>query len=163
MLCYISAQYNASYCASKPRPQNVELDTEIDLMFECPGIPLSYGLQRSFTRVLCKLHAKTDRKSTFVNLDRIRCSVEEISIRRDDLEVSQICYFATPNCRSPTHGGMPCHAWRLLSYSGASNPAGKKEHICKTRKLSPELDPRAGPGAAAALCSLDHVVFYVDA
>ncbi|KAJ7278743.1 hypothetical protein C8J57DRAFT_1059528 [Mycena rebaudengoi] len=48
-------------------------------MFECLGIPLSHGSQRLFTRILRKLHPKTEWKSTFMNLDRIQCSVEEIS------------------------------------------------------------------------------------
>jgi hypothetical protein len=48
-------------------------------MFECPGIPLSRGSQRIFTKIIRKLHPRSMRKSTFVNLDRIRCSVQEIS------------------------------------------------------------------------------------
>jgi hypothetical protein len=55
------------------------VDTEIDLMFECPGVLLSHGSQRYFTKVIKRLQPKPQRKSTFINLDRIRCSVQEIS------------------------------------------------------------------------------------
>ncbi|KAJ7672968.1 hypothetical protein DFH06DRAFT_1266805 [Mycena polygramma] len=40
-------------------------------MFDCPGILISTGSQRTWTKVI--------KKSTFINLDRIRCSVQEIS------------------------------------------------------------------------------------
>jgi hypothetical protein len=30
----------------------VEIDTEIDLMFDCPGILISQGSQRSFTKII---------------------------------------------------------------------------------------------------------------
>ncbi|KAJ6468950.1 hypothetical protein C8R45DRAFT_837603 [Mycena sanguinolenta] len=48
-------------------------------MFELPGIPLSQGSQRVFTKIIQNLKPKPLRKSTFVNLDRIRCSVQEPS------------------------------------------------------------------------------------
>jgi hypothetical protein len=70
---------NQAKFLTQTQRQDVEIDTEIDLMFECPGIPLSHGSQRLFTRILCKLHTKPEQKSIFVSLDSIRCSVEEIS------------------------------------------------------------------------------------
>lgn len=48
----------------------VQVDTEIDLMFECPGILLSQGSQRFFTKVIRKLRLKPQRHSTFMNLER---------------------------------------------------------------------------------------------
>ncbi|KAJ6474168.1 hypothetical protein C8R45DRAFT_1054783 [Mycena sanguinolenta] len=48
-------------------------------MFELPGIPLHRGSQRSFTKIIRRMRPKPLRKSTFVNLDRIRCAVEETS------------------------------------------------------------------------------------
>ncbi|KAJ7186234.1 hypothetical protein GGX14DRAFT_383650 [Mycena pura] len=53
------------------------MDTEIDLMFTLPGILLSTGTQHSFTKIIMSLHPKPIRKSTNINLDRIRCSVAE--------------------------------------------------------------------------------------
>ncbi|KAJ7814472.1 hypothetical protein B0H13DRAFT_1514350, partial [Mycena leptocephala] len=44
-----------------------------------PGILLSTGSQRIFTKIIRILQPAPYRKFTFVNLDRIRCSVEEIS------------------------------------------------------------------------------------
>ncbi|KAJ7289411.1 hypothetical protein C8J57DRAFT_1046312, partial [Mycena rebaudengoi] len=44
--------------------------------FECPGILLSQGSQRYFTKVIKMLHPRPDQKSTFTNSNR---SVEEIS------------------------------------------------------------------------------------
>jgi hypothetical protein len=61
------------------RPRTVEIDTEIDLMFESPGMLLSHGSQRFFTKIIRKLRPRIQRKSTFVNLDRVRCSIQEIS------------------------------------------------------------------------------------
>jgi hypothetical protein len=57
----------------------VEIDTQIDLMFECPGVRLSQGSQGYFYKIILKLHPQPERKSTFISLDRIRCSVLEIS------------------------------------------------------------------------------------
>ncbi|KAJ7926692.1 hypothetical protein B0H13DRAFT_1599414 [Mycena leptocephala] len=48
-------------------------------MFQCPGILLSTDSQKIFTRIFRNLQPSPYRKSTFVNLDRIRCSIEEIS------------------------------------------------------------------------------------
>jgi hypothetical protein len=59
--------------------RGVEIDTEIDIMFENPGIPLAQGSQRLFTKIIRKLRPKPQRKYTFVNLDRIRCSIQEAS------------------------------------------------------------------------------------
>jgi hypothetical protein len=59
--------------------ETIEIDTEVDLMFECPGILLSQGSQRFFTKIIRKSRPRPQRQSTFVNLDRIRCSVQEIS------------------------------------------------------------------------------------
>jgi hypothetical protein len=56
--------------------RTIEINTEIDLMFECPGIPLSQ--EKLFTKIIWRLRPKKDRTSTFVNLDRIRCSFQEI-------------------------------------------------------------------------------------
>jgi hypothetical protein len=57
----------------------VEIDTEIDLMFQCPGIPLCMGSQRKFTKLIRSLKPLPQRKQTLINLDRIRCAVQEIS------------------------------------------------------------------------------------
>ncbi|KAJ7193440.1 hypothetical protein GGX14DRAFT_379079 [Mycena pura] len=46
-------------------------------MFTLPGILLSTGTQHSFTKIIMSLHPKPIRKSTNINLDRIRCSVAE--------------------------------------------------------------------------------------
>lgn len=59
--------------------RSAEIDTEIDLMFENPGIPLAQGSQRLFTKIIRKLRPKPQRKYTFVNPDRIRCSIQEAS------------------------------------------------------------------------------------
>ncbi|KAJ7243831.1 hypothetical protein B0H12DRAFT_1022826 [Mycena haematopus] len=48
-------------------------------MFELSGIPLAGGSQRLFTKIIRKLESRPKRKSTFINLDRIRCSIEEVS------------------------------------------------------------------------------------
>ncbi|KAJ6452006.1 hypothetical protein C8R47DRAFT_998274 [Mycena vitilis] len=40
---------------------------------------LSAGSQRLFTKVIKSLQSKSECKSTFVNLDRVRCSVQKIS------------------------------------------------------------------------------------
>jgi hypothetical protein len=64
---------------TKIRPRAVEIDTNIDIMFECPGILLSHGSQKIFYKILRSLRPRTHRKSTFINLDRIRCSIQEIS------------------------------------------------------------------------------------
>jgi hypothetical protein len=58
---------------------SVEVDTEIDLMFQCLGFLLSTGSQKTFTKIIRNLQPRPHRQSTFTNLDRIRCSVEEIS------------------------------------------------------------------------------------
>jgi hypothetical protein len=52
---------------------------DIDLMFACPGVLLSQGSQRYFTKVIRSLRPRPHRKSTYTNLDRIRSLVEEIS------------------------------------------------------------------------------------
>lgn len=57
----------------------VQIESEIDRMFECLGVLLSQGSQRFFTRVIRMLRPKPHRKSTFINLDQIPCSVQEIS------------------------------------------------------------------------------------
>jgi hypothetical protein len=67
-----------SYVWSDPS-LTIQIDSEIDLMFECPGVFLSQGSQRFFTKTIRMLCPTPYRKSTFINLDRIRCSVEEIS------------------------------------------------------------------------------------
>jgi hypothetical protein len=59
--------------------QIVKIETEIDCMFELPGIPLAHRSQRQFTKIIRKREPKPMRRSTFVNLDQIRCSVEEVS------------------------------------------------------------------------------------
>ncbi|KAJ7269036.1 hypothetical protein C8J57DRAFT_947103, partial [Mycena rebaudengoi] len=57
----------------------VELDTQVDVMFENPGMLLCRGSQRYFTKIIKSLRTRPYRKNTFTNLDRIRCSVEEVS------------------------------------------------------------------------------------
>ncbi|KAJ6492111.1 hypothetical protein C8R45DRAFT_1053084 [Mycena sanguinolenta] len=59
--------------------QNIKIDTEIDCMFELSGILLARGSQILFTKIIRKLEPKPIRKSTFVNLDRICCSIQEAS------------------------------------------------------------------------------------
>lgn len=66
--------------ALKFQPGNpVVLDTDIDIMFNCPGVMLSNGTQRFFTKVINSLKAPPLRKSTESNLDRIRCCIQEVS------------------------------------------------------------------------------------
>ncbi|KAJ7778039.1 hypothetical protein DFH07DRAFT_730956 [Mycena maculata] len=48
-------------------------------MFSCPGILISQGSQRVFTKIIKGRRSKPFRKITFINLDRIRCSVQEVS------------------------------------------------------------------------------------
>ncbi|KAJ6597762.1 hypothetical protein DFH09DRAFT_903827 [Mycena vulgaris] len=57
----------------------LKVDTQIDLMFSCPGILISQGSQRIFTQIIKGNHSEPFRKATFINLDRIRCSIYEIS------------------------------------------------------------------------------------
>jgi hypothetical protein len=52
----------------------------LNATFECPGVLLSQGSQRSFTKIIRSLRPKPHRNSTFINLYRIRCAVEEISM-----------------------------------------------------------------------------------
>jgi hypothetical protein len=56
----------------------VEIDTEVDLMFENPGMLLSRGSQRVFTNIIRSLRVRPYRKSTFINLDRICCAGNEM-------------------------------------------------------------------------------------
>ncbi|KAJ6507644.1 hypothetical protein DFH09DRAFT_942844 [Mycena vulgaris] len=48
-------------------------------MFSCPGILISQGSQRIFTKIIKGSRPEPLRKATFINLDRIRCSVYEVS------------------------------------------------------------------------------------
>ncbi|KAJ7772302.1 hypothetical protein B0H16DRAFT_1768950 [Mycena metata] len=48
-------------------------------MFECPGVLISKGSQRFFTQTIRGMRSKPHRKSTFINLDRTRCAIQEIS------------------------------------------------------------------------------------
>ncbi|KAJ6530105.1 hypothetical protein B0H19DRAFT_967923 [Mycena capillaripes] len=48
-------------------------------MFNCPGILLSSGSQRSFTKVINSLKARPYRKSMEINPDRIRSCIYEAS------------------------------------------------------------------------------------
>jgi hypothetical protein len=57
----------------------IEMDTEIDVMFECPGILLSQGSQHLFSKIIQSLKPKPHRKVAFTNLDQIRCSIAEVS------------------------------------------------------------------------------------
>ncbi|KAJ6491239.1 hypothetical protein DFH09DRAFT_1105065 [Mycena vulgaris] len=56
----------------------LEIDTQLDLMFSCPGILISQGSQRIFTKIIKGSRPEPLRKATFINLDRIR---------RNDLEL----------------------------------------------------------------------------
>lgn len=56
----------------------VEIDTEVDITFNCSGIQLSTGSQRSFTKIIKKLKTITKRKTTQTNLARIQAAVEEL-------------------------------------------------------------------------------------
>jgi len=73
--------------------QPIEIDTQVDLMFECPGILLSQGSQRYFHKIIWNLQPRYVRKGTFINLDRIRCAVYEISkyTPSDDIIWRSIC------------------------------------------------------------------------
>ncbi|KAJ6469855.1 hypothetical protein C8R45DRAFT_778037, partial [Mycena sanguinolenta] len=55
------------------------IDTEIDIMFNCPGVLLKNGTQRYFTRAINAQKPLAYRKSTVRNLDRMRCSIKEVS------------------------------------------------------------------------------------
>jgi hypothetical protein len=68
----------AKYTIS-PTKIDFEIDTEIDLIFNCPGIPLYGGSQRLFTKIINTLILIPHCKSTFVNLEQIRCAVQEFS------------------------------------------------------------------------------------
>jgi hypothetical protein len=70
---------NPAKCALSLTKINLVIDTEIDLMFNCPGIPISCGSLRLFTKIINSLTTIPHRKSTFVNLERIRCAVQEFS------------------------------------------------------------------------------------
>ncbi|KAJ6503810.1 hypothetical protein C8R45DRAFT_818102 [Mycena sanguinolenta] len=48
-------------------------------MFNCSGILLCDGTQRSFTKIINYLKTKSHRKHMETNLDRIRCCIEEES------------------------------------------------------------------------------------
>jgi ribonuclease HI len=56
----------------------VEIDTEVDLTFENPGMLLSRVSQRAFTNIIRSLWVRPYRKSTFINFDHIRCAVDEM-------------------------------------------------------------------------------------
>ncbi|KAJ7713867.1 hypothetical protein B0H16DRAFT_1478347 [Mycena metata] len=59
--------------------QTALLDTDIDMMFNCPVILISNGTQRLFTKIINSLKPSPCRKTTEINLDRIRCCVQEAS------------------------------------------------------------------------------------
>ncbi|KAJ7700549.1 hypothetical protein B0H16DRAFT_1348649 [Mycena metata] len=46
-------------------------------MFVTPGIPLKEGTQHSFTQAIKYLQAHPTRRSTEINLDRVRCCIED--------------------------------------------------------------------------------------
>ncbi|KAF8133558.1 hypothetical protein K438DRAFT_1641242 [Mycena galopus ATCC 62051] len=48
-------------------------------MYNCPGILLCSGTQRSFTKIINCLKGAPHRKHTEMNLDRIRCRIKEES------------------------------------------------------------------------------------
>jgi hypothetical protein len=56
----------------------VEIDTEVDLIFENPGMLLSRGSQRVFTNIIRSLQVRPYHKSTLINLDRICCAVDKM-------------------------------------------------------------------------------------
>jgi hypothetical protein len=49
---------NAAKLLTHIQMRTIEMDTEIDLMFECPGIPLSQGSQRLFNKIIRKLRPR---------------------------------------------------------------------------------------------------------
>ncbi|KAK7028713.1 hypothetical protein R3P38DRAFT_3394715 [Favolaschia claudopus] len=55
------------------------LDIQPDLMFSMPGISLSQGNQRLFTKIILLINsrARRGRKSTTANLDRARCCIAD--------------------------------------------------------------------------------------
>ncbi|KAJ7251877.1 hypothetical protein C8J57DRAFT_1077649, partial [Mycena rebaudengoi] len=55
------------------------LDTEIDVMFNCPGALICNGTQRYCTKVINSLKVSPRRRSAETNLDRIRCCIKEVS------------------------------------------------------------------------------------
>ncbi|KAJ7347198.1 hypothetical protein DFH08DRAFT_808957 [Mycena albidolilacea] len=56
---------NHAKSLSTEQIRTTQVDTEIDVMFECPGVLLSQGSQRYFTKIIRKLQTKT------LNLDHI--------------------------------------------------------------------------------------------
>src|SRR6266849_2460583 len=50
---------------------DLEVDCQPDFMFQNPGILLSSGSQRQFTKILKMRYTYPHRKSTFVNLERV--------------------------------------------------------------------------------------------
>jgi hypothetical protein len=55
----------AKYTLS-PTKIDIEIDTEVDLMFNCPGIALYDGSQRLFTKIINSMILIPHCKSTFV-------------------------------------------------------------------------------------------------
>ncbi|KAJ6506684.1 hypothetical protein C8R45DRAFT_1050932 [Mycena sanguinolenta] len=60
-------------------------------MFNCPGVLLKNGTQRYFTKAINALKPHPHRKSTEINLDRIRCSIKEVSNYTEDTQLLWKC------------------------------------------------------------------------
>jgi hypothetical protein len=70
---------NPAKCASNSTMSEIEIETEVDVSFNSPGILLSGGTQRHFTQIINGLTPIPHRKTTSINLERIRCAVQGIS------------------------------------------------------------------------------------
>ncbi|KAJ6601985.1 hypothetical protein DFH09DRAFT_1069528 [Mycena vulgaris] len=85
----------------------VEIDTQIDLMFSCPGILISQGSQRIFTKIIKGRRSEPIRKAAFINLDRTR--VGDFWTHINNLEAISVCQ----TCGVPEnlqHIAMECDA-----------------------------------------------------
>jgi len=56
-----------------------EIDTTPDIMFYNPGILLRTGTQRLFSRILKMKYTSPYRKSSFVNVERVRDTISEVA------------------------------------------------------------------------------------
>jgi DNA transposition AAA+ family ATPase len=82
-------------------PTVVQIDTEIDLMFELPGIPVSQGSQRLFTKIIKNLLSATRYSATLA-----------IVVISQMLRASLIAVWVT-NQRHKSYEGLEIFWWIL--------------------------------------------------
>ncbi|KAK6975034.1 hypothetical protein R3P38DRAFT_2787440 [Favolaschia claudopus] len=71
------AKFTGLHDANSSDYLSISLDTQPDLMFSSPGILLSVGSQRLFTKMIVTMKRHSSRKSTISNLDRTRHCVND--------------------------------------------------------------------------------------